>query len=136
MSNVLNSKKTIAIGVAVLILLVMPIETSADQGWELITELPTKRLAFATAVVGNKIYLIGGTLYRNVKPDIAVRGPYGITTVEVYDTQTNKWQRVADMPTPRHGAKAAVVNGHHLCLRRVEWSEACTWGISSERRGI
>ena len=107
MSTVFSSKKVIVIGIVIFILSLVPIEGFADQGWELKTQLPTERITFATAVVGNKIYIIGGTLYA----DKAVRGPYGISTIEVYDTQTNTWQRVADMPTPRHGAKAAVVNG-------------------------
>ena len=111
MPTVFSSKKTIVIGIVVFILSLMEIEIFADQGWELKTQLSTERITFATAVVGNKIYLIGGTLYADVKPGKAVRGPYGISIVEVYDTQTNTWQRVADMPTPRHGAKAAVVNG-------------------------
>ena len=106
MPTVFSFKKAIVIGVVVFILSLRQIETFADQDWELKTQLPTERVIFATAVVGNKIYLIGGTLYQNK----AVRGPYGISTVEAYDTQTNTWQRVADMPTPRHGAKAAVVN--------------------------
>ncbi len=111
MPTVFTSKKSIIIGVVVFILLLMQIETFADQDWELKTQLSTERITFATAVVGSKIYLIGGTLYADVKRGKAVRGPYGISTVEVYDTQINTWQRVADMPTPRHGAKAAVVNG-------------------------
>lgn len=94
-----------------LTLSLMQIETFADQGWELRTQLSTQRIVFATAVVGNKVYLIGGTLFENVRRGKAVRGPYGSSTVEVYDTQINTWRRVADMPTPRHGAKAAVVNG-------------------------
>jgi len=106
-----TSKKATVMGVVVFILSLMPIETFADQGWELKTHLSTERITFATAVVGHKIYLIGGTLYKNVRPGKGVRGPYGISTVEVYDTQTNTWQRVADMPTPRHGAKTGVVNG-------------------------
>ena len=75
------------------------------QDWELITQLPTKRYAFSTAVVDDKVYIIGGTLSHNNG------GPYGISTVEAYDPQTNTWQRVADMPTPRNYPKAAVVNG-------------------------
>ena len=108
MSTVFSSKKVIVIGVVVFILSLMEIEGFADQGWELKTQLSTERITFATAVVGTKIYLIGGSLYADVK---AGQGPYGISTVEMYDTQTNTLQRVADMATPRHGAKAAVVNG-------------------------
>ena len=105
MSSVFNSKRTIVIGVAVFIFLRMQIESFAGEEWELITQIPTQREDFATAVVENKVYLIGGTLSKNRE------GPFGISTAEVYDTQTNTWRRVADMPTPRRLAKAAVVDG-------------------------
>ena len=109
MSRMFNSKKAIVISVVVFILLLMQMESFARNNWEQITELPTERERFATAVVNNKIYLIGGTLFENRKK--VPRGPLGLSTVEVYDTQTNTWQRGADMLTLRHGAKAAVVNG-------------------------
>ena len=73
--------------------------------WEPITEIPTKRKGFSTAVVDDKIYLIGGTLFENG------RGPFGLSTVEVYDPKMNNWQKIADMPTPRAGAKTAVIDG-------------------------
>ena len=104
MSSMSISKKTILMG-AVLILSLMQIESFAGQNWERITQLPTKRMAFSTAVVDDKIYIIGGSLVKNKN------GPYGIPTVEAYDTQTNTWQKVADMPTPREAPKAAVVDG-------------------------
>ena len=106
MSSMFTFKKAIVIGIGVFIFFLMQIESFAGEDWEVVTQLPTERITFATAVVGHKIYLIGGTLYK----DKAVLVPYGISTVEVYDTQTRTWQRVADMPTPRHGAKTAVVN--------------------------
>ena len=98
-------KKFTLIGVAVLIFSLMQIESFAIQDWEVITQLPTKRWEFATAVVADKVYIIGGSLFDNHG------GPFGLSTVEIYDTQTNTWQRGADMPTPRTNAKAAVVNG-------------------------
>ena len=109
MSRMFNSKKFIVISVVVFILLLMEVESFARNNWERITQLPTERERFATAVVDNKIYLIGGTLFENRKK--VPQGPLGLSTVEVYDTQTNTWQRGADMLTLRHGAKAAVVNG-------------------------
>jgi len=105
MSSVSHAKKTIVIGVAVFILLLMQIMSFAGAEWELVTQIPTERRDFATAVVDNKVYLIGGTLFKNQE------GPYGISTVEVYDPQINTWQRVAEMPTPRSIAQAAVVDG-------------------------
>ena len=73
--------------------------------WEPITEIPTKRKSFSTTVVDDKIYLIGGTLFENG------RGPFGLSTIEVYDPEMNTWQKVADMPTPRADAGTAVVDG-------------------------
>ena len=104
MLSVFSPKKFIVIGV-VFILLLLSIESFADEDWEFITQIPTEREGFATVVVDNKVYLIGGTLFKNLN------GPFGLSTVEVYDTHTNTWRRVADMPTPRAGARAAVVNG-------------------------
>lgn len=105
MASVLNSKKNIVMGVVVLVVLLIQIESFAGEDWEVITQLPTKRWEFSTAVVEDKVYIIGGSFFENHA------GPFGLSTVEVYNTQTNTWQRGADMPTPRTNAKAAVVNG-------------------------
>ena len=80
-------------------------DLAAAEKWQIVSELPTQRTGFATAVVDGKIYLIGGTPFQNR------RGPYGLSTVEVYDPKTNSWEQVADMPTSRTKAKTAVVNG-------------------------
>ena len=89
----------------------------AAAKWEVISELPTHRKSFSTAVVDGKIYLIGGTLFEHARgvlrdPGPGIwRGPFGMSLVEVYDPETNTWQRLADMPTVRAGAKTAVVDG-------------------------
>ena len=77
MLSVLNCKKTMVIGVVVFVFLIMQIASFAGEDWEVITELPTKRWALATAVVDDKIYIIGGTLSKDFN------GPFGISTVEV-----------------------------------------------------
>ena len=100
-----SRRLTIVIGIAILLLLLMQIESFAGEDWEVITQLPTKRWEFSTAVVDDKVYIIGGSLFDNNA------GPFGLSTVEVYDPQTDTWRQVADMPTPRTNAKAAVVNG-------------------------
>ena len=105
MPNVFNAKETIVMRILVLLFFLVQIEYLAGEEWEVITHLPTKRWEFSTPVVDDKIYLIGGSLFENRG------GPFGLSTVEVYDPQTNTWQRGADMPTPRTNAKAAVVNG-------------------------
>lgn len=75
------------------------------EKWEVISELPTHRRDFATAVVNGKIYLIGGTLFENED------GPFGLSVVEVYDPNLNSWKRIADMPTARTSPEMAVVDG-------------------------
>ena len=37
----------------------------AAEKWQIVSELPTQRTGFATAVVDGKIYLIGGTPFQN-----------------------------------------------------------------------
>ena len=78
---------------------------AAGEKWHVVSEIPTLRSGFSTVVVDGKIYLIGGTPFQNR------RGPYGLSTVEVYDPKTNRWEQVADMPTPRTSTETAVING-------------------------
>lgn len=103
----------LVVGVSLFII----IGTVAAAKWEIISELPTHRKSFSTAVVDGKIYLIGGTLFEHARgvlrdPGPGIwRGPFGMSLVEVYDPETNTWQRLADMPTVRAGAETAVVDG-------------------------
>ena len=106
------------VGWAVVVLFHPGIKNADANKWRVISELPTQRTEFATAVVEGKIYLIGGTLFENARgverPELGPgiwRGPFGMSLVEVYDPETNTWQRLADMPTVRSSATAAVVDG-------------------------
>lgn len=92
-------------GMFIIVLLFMAVSNTSAEKWQAISEQPTQRTGFATAVVEDKIYLIGGTPFQNR------RGPYGLSTVEVYDPKNNSWERVADMPTPRTSTEATVING-------------------------
>ena len=106
MLKTLRSLQWSMVGLAVVVLF-HPLTRNADANeWRVISELPTHRRYFSTAVVEGKIYLIGGTLFANDRD-----GPFGTSLVEVYDPQTNTWQRVADMPTARTGTRAAVIAG-------------------------
>ena len=101
----LNYLQSMLFGLLTTALLFIVVSTAAGEKWQVISELPTQRRGFATAVVDGKIYLIGGTPLQNR------RGPYGLSTVEVYDPKTNSWEQVADMPTPRASTETAVING-------------------------
>lgn len=96
----------IIVGLTAVVLFHVTIENTAAKKWEIVSQLPTGRSAFSTAVVDGKIYLIGGTLFENESS-----GPFGLSTVEVYNPHNNSWKKVADMPTPRSNAGAAVVDG-------------------------
>ena len=103
---------------AVVVLSHFAMENAAANKWRVISELPTQRAEFATAVVDGKIYLIGGTLFEHARgverPEFRPgiwRGPFGMSLVEVYDPETNTWQRLADIPTPRSEPMTAVVDG-------------------------
>ena len=109
-------------GLLTMALLFMVVSNATANEWRVISELPTPRGEFATAVIGGKIYLIGGTPLENLRgvrrenePGIW-KGPFGMSLVEVYDPQTNMWERLTDMPTVRSGAKAAVVAGRIYVL--------------------
>ncbi|MDE0555710.1 MAG: hypothetical protein OXI24_15930 [Candidatus Poribacteria bacterium] len=105
MFKTLQHLRWTVVGLAAVVLFHIVIENSAAEKWEVISQLPTERSAFSTAVVDGKIYLIGGARFE------IGNGPIGLSTVEVYDPENNSWKRVADMPTPRASARAAVVDG-------------------------
>ena len=116
MLKILQHLRWIVVGFAAVVLLHGVIENIAAEEWEVISQLPTKRSAFSTAVVDGKIYLIGGFRRENMNG-----GPLGISTVEVYDTKNNRWQRLTDMPTPRLSSEAAVVDGKIYVVGGFSW---------------
>lgn len=84
------------------LLLVVP--CSFASNWQQITELPTWRIAATASAIYDEIYFIGGFDHR----ENLGGGAPALSTVDVYDTQTNTWHKAADMPTPRISARAAV----------------------------
>lgn len=72
-----------------------------DQSWETL-EAPEdiSRRGAASVVSDGLIYLIGGA-----------REGAASTRIDVYDPETDSWTQLADMPTPRAGHAAALLNG-------------------------
>ena len=109
--------RSILFGLLTTALLFMAVSNAAANEWRVISELPTERASFSTAVVDGKVYLIGGTRFEHEqgvrRADLLGiwRGPFGMSLVEVYDPETNTWQRLADMPTARAEPMTAVVAG-------------------------
>jgi N-acetylneuraminic acid mutarotase len=88
----------------VFVLLLVVAANSFAGGWVQVSELPTLRIAEAAAAVNDKLYLIGGF---NWDENLGGSAP-PIARVDVYDTRTNTWHKVADIPTPRIVPQATV----------------------------
>src|SRR5258707_15722805 len=77
--------------------------------------MPTTRGALAAVAVGKKIYVSGGAgIPQGMQlPDGLVGGGpvdlYG--ALEVFDTDTNAWSKLAPMPTPRNPHSITYVDG-------------------------
>lgn len=74
----------------------------APLSWRAVTGLPTPRLGLATAVMGGKLYAIGGYAEANDP---------GRTVVEAYDPASDAWVARSPMPTPRLAVAAATLGG-------------------------
>ncbi|MGN9786440.1 Kelch repeat-containing protein [Nonomuraea sp. ZG12] len=73
--------------------------------WTERAPMPTARGGIAAAAVGSTIYTFGG----EGNPAEGSNGVFAQT--EAYDTERNRWQRLAPMPVPRHGTAAVAVGG-------------------------
>ncbi len=86
----------------------------AEDSWKALAPMPTSRMAGVAAVVGGKIYVIGGASVHpghqivSLSPAVPHRS---LDTNEAYDPATNTWETRTPMPTARNHAAAGVVNG-------------------------
>lgn len=76
-----------------------------NDTWMTLTPMPTPRITPAVAVLGGKIYAIGGS---NVP---GLLSPGIVNTVEVYDPATDTWSQAPAMPTARHQLGAEAFDG-------------------------
>jgi Common central domain of tyrosinase/Kelch motif len=86
----------------------------AADSWRSLAPLPTKRGAAVAVEVGGKIYVIGGatTVANSKDPYFTFFGPsLVLTTNEVFDPATNKWESRKSMSVARNHAYAAAVDG-------------------------
>ena len=86
----------------------------ASDSWKALAPMPTKRGAAVAVEAGGKIYVIGGatTVEGSKDPFFTFMGPAGVlSTNQVYDPATNKWETRRPMSVPRNHAFAAAVNG-------------------------
>ena len=86
----------------------------ATDSWKPVAPLPGKRGSAIAAEVDGKIYVIGGatTMEGSKDPFFTAFGPARVlSTNEVYDPATNKWESRNPMSVPRNHAFSGVVNG-------------------------
>ncbi len=102
----------------------------AADSWRSLAPLPGKRGSAVAVETGGKIYVIGGattvegskepwtlssgaaTSPQSVSPFFTFFGPARVlSTNDVYDPATNKWETRRPMSVPRNHAFAAAVNG-------------------------
>lgn len=79
-----------------------PVATPPGQ-WEKAKPLPSSRYEFASVVLEDKIYTIGGVFLPSVW--------FPSKLVERYDPATDTWQRMRDYPIRVHHAAATVCDG-------------------------
>jgi N-acetylneuraminic acid mutarotase len=86
----------------------------AADSWKALPPLPTRRGAANAFAVAGKIYVIGGASVHPGSKELGV-APGGVgravTTNEVYDPATNRWEARQTMPTARNHAYGGVVGG-------------------------
>jgi N-acetylneuraminic acid mutarotase len=86
----------------------------AADTWQALAPMPSKRGSSLAAVVGDRIYVIGGATTIPGSKETAVyptRPHMSVGTVEEYDPVSNTWRERSAMPTPRNHAAIGVVNG-------------------------
>ena len=86
----------------------------AADAWKALAPMPTKRGSPVAAVVGGKIYVIGGasTHPGSTEPAVHPARPHrSLATVEEYDPATNTWRARSPMPTARNHAAVGASGG-------------------------
>jgi N-acetylneuraminic acid mutarotase len=86
----------------------------AGDSWKSLAPMPTRRGSALASEAGGKIYVMGGATTVEASKDsfFTAFGPAKVlTTNELYDPATNKWESRTPMTVPRNHAYGGVVNG-------------------------
>ena len=86
----------------------------AADSWKALWPMPGKRGSAVAAQVGGKMYVIGGATTVEGSKDVAINGngpARVVTTNEVYDPATNRWESRSPMALGRNHAFSGVVGG-------------------------
>jgi N-acetylneuraminic acid mutarotase len=86
----------------------------AGDSWKSLAPMPTRRGSALASEAGGQIYVMGGATTVEASKDsfFTAYGPARVlTTNEVYDPATNKWESRTPMTVARNHAYGGVVNG-------------------------
>lgn len=103
---------TFGILILCVLLVINVVNLAAEENWTRKADMLTQRSGFDTCVVNGNIYAIGG--------EIEGFGNLSLSTVEMYDPETDTWERKADMPTARTGVSVSVVDGKIYAIGGTE----------------
>lgn len=91
----------------------------ASGQWTRIADAPSARNSAAAAVIGGKIYVVGGRQARK-QADGSLR-QVNVATLEVYDPARNRWTVKAPMPQAQGGLAAAAFGGRLYAFGGEQW---------------
>ncbi|WAC92120.1 serine/threonine-protein kinase [Mycobacterium sp. Aquia_213] len=80
-------------------------KTQPAPPWRSLPDAPTARLMMASAVLNNKVWILGG-----------LRNGVALQTVESYEPRTGIWEPGPALPIPLHHAAAAAYRGEVVVL--------------------
>lgn len=86
----------------------------ATGKWTVLADAPRARDHFHAAVVGNKLYALGGRLTEQRTGHVFDQT---VAQSDVYDLRTGRWETIrgGDIPTPRAGTMA-IAQGRHVVV--------------------
>jgi N-acetylneuraminic acid mutarotase len=101
-------------------------QPDADRGvWQTAAPAPTKRTEVAAAMLGNRIYVVGGF----EKPSLNNVINLSITpSLEEYDPSTDQWTSKTPMPVGLHHVGIGVVGGRMYVVGGYKQSGLSVWG--------
>jgi N-acetylneuraminic acid mutarotase len=89
------------------------------QRWSARANAPTPRNSAASAVIDEKIYVVGGRKF--VKNADGTNRQVNVPNLEVYDPKHGRWETRSSMPQARGGLAATSLNGKLYVFGGEQW---------------
>ncbi|WP_190294908.1 kelch repeat-containing protein [Marinobacter sp. R17] len=101
--------------------------TGPSASWALQTPMPTGRRAMAVGTLNGRAQIMGGEYNPESSSGVFENN-------EEYDPLTNTWRPLTKVPTPKHGAASATINGQVLVIGGgVTTGDSYTTSVESMR---